>query len=216
MKRTTAAWFAGLLTAVVMASSSLPAFAQGTPAKQGGQQDIFQEFKGAEKEVDPSQYLDNAAESIQQMEDAEQATLLLLKEARESKDAVRLSCVNAKLTAMKGMIRISQEAKSQLRDALAADAKDNARYQYAKIRVSARKVQQLLNSAQACAGSEQSYTGEADVTLTLDPNVAAPDPYYGNPDFFFTPANNIVDGPTSGIGNRPPTDTLPPPASSHQ
>src|SRR5262245_7091539 len=55
--------------------------------------------------VAPGKYLDTARESVDTMRTSLSKGLDELKEAREKKDAVQLTCVNEQVTAMKGILR---------------------------------------------------------------------------------------------------------------
>jgi hypothetical protein len=135
-----------------------------------------------------------------------------LKEAREAKDAVQLTCVNEQVTAMKGLLRVSEDAIVALQESLSTNDSERARYEFRKIHVSKRKMDDLLQAAVNCAGAESTETNTS-VELEVDPSVANVDPYYGNPAFFFDPQTAIVDGDTGTIGEDNPDTPRPPPAS---
>jgi hypothetical protein len=135
-----------------------------------------------------------------------------LREARDAKDAVRLTCVNEQVAAMKGLLRVSEDAIVALQEAQSGSDTERARYEFRKIYVSKHKMDDLLQAAVNCAGAESSST-ETTVEMEVDPAVANVDPYYGNPEFFFDPQEAIVDGDSGIVGGEDPPTVRPPPAS---
>ena len=135
-----------------------------------------------------------------------------LKDARSKKDAVQLTCVNEQVTAMKGILRVSEDAMVALQEALAGNDTEHSRYEFRKIQVSKRKMDDLLQAAVNCAGAEATESNTS-VEMEIDPSLAIIDPYYGNPGFFFDPSTVLVSGDTGQIGHQDPPTVRPPPAS---
>lgn len=176
---------------------------------------LFQPTERKEQ-VPVSKYLDTAEEYLKEMRGSLTKGLDILREARESKDAVRLQCVNDKITAMKGVLRISEDAFISLQEAMATRATEKARYEFSKVRTSHSKMQELAQAAQNCVGTEATVPGKTEVAVEIDPALAAQDPYYGNPDFFFTPEDTIAGPDGDGVGEDEPIETRPPPVSGFQ
>lgn len=159
--------------------------------------------------IPPARYLAVASESVASMRNSLTKGLEELKQAREKKDAVELTCVNEQVTAMKGILRVSEDANVSLQEALSANDTERARYEFRKIQVSKRKMDDLLQAAINCAGAEASSSNTS-VEMEIDPNLAIIDPYYGDPSFFFDPSTTLVDGTTGSIGNEDPSEPIPP------
>lgn len=162
--------------------------------------------------VPSAKYLDVAQESVASMRSSLTKGLEELKQAREKKDAVELTCVNEQVTAMKGILRVSEDAFVSLQEAQSANDTERARYEFRKISVSKRKMDDLLQAAINCAGAEASSSNTS-VEMEVDPNLAIIDPYYGDPDFFFNPSTTLIEGDSGVIGDEDPPDVRPPPAS---
>jgi hypothetical protein len=177
-------------------------------------ENLFKDEGG--REVPVSQYLQLSDQSVQEMRKELTNALEILRAAREAKDAVRLNCVNDKITAMKGILRISEDSFISLQEAMSSNANEKARYEFGKIKVSRKKMAQLSTEASNCSGAEASYTGGAEVVLEEDQSLLGSDPYYGDPDFFSSPEDVIVEGDTSLPGDNTPIDSRPPPASPFQ
>lgn len=162
--------------------------------------------------VPSAKYVPVAQESVGSMRSSLTKGLEELKAAREKKDAVELTCVNEQLTAMKGILRVSEDALVSLQEDQSANDTERARYEFRKIQVSKRKMDDLLQAAINCAGAEATSSNTS-VEMEVDSSLAIIDPYYGDPDFFFDPTTTLIDPDTGIIGDEDPPDVRPPPAS---
>ena len=105
----------------------------------------------ASKVADPDK-LRNSSDGLVRMRSALKDVLGKLEEARSTKDVVKLTCVNEKLTQIKGLLRISETADVSLQEAVARSETGNAEHEYAKVTIAAAKVQQLRAEAEQCMG----------------------------------------------------------------
>lgn len=165
----------------------------------------------ADDATPPERYGLEAGQALSRMRTAMQKGLDEVKKARQEKDSVRLLCVNEPVAAMKGVLRIAENANVDLQEALATGEQAQARREFRKIRQGARQMDNLLTQAQNCAGvnSTESTTS---VDVEFDPDFLATDPYYGDDSFFYDPSDDLIDGDT-GLGKRDPPAVRPPPAS---
>ncbi|MEM6733319.1 MAG: hypothetical protein AAF658_17295 [Myxococcota bacterium] len=100
-----------------------------------------------------------------------------LEEAREERDVVKLNCINEKLTAVKGLLRISEASDLNLREALARRDPDASGHEFEKIAIAARKVDQLRAESEACVGELAVYSGDTQVEVVVSGEpTAQPDP----------------------------------------
>ncbi len=160
----------------------------------------------------PDRYTEVANESLASMRVAMQKGLDEVKKARDEKDALRLTCVNEPVTAMKGVLRVAEDANVDLQEAVAISDTAQSRREFRKIKKSKRRMNDLLTEAQNCAGAESSVSTTS-VEVTIDEDVIALDPYYGNPNFFFDPSDAIAGGETGRLGEPDGPTVRPPPAS---
>lgn len=181
-----------------------PLIAQGQTEQDG----LFS--KKDDEQVPVAKFEEKAAEYLVEMRSNLTKGLAILRDAREDKDALRLQCVNEKIAAMKGVLRISEDANISLQETLATQATERARYEFNKVRTSKNKMAELVSAAQNCVGADAVYTGDSQVEVEIDPSVANYDPYYGNPDFFFTPEDTLASPPGEGVGGDDPPDARPP------
>lgn len=136
-KQTSMAALAGLL---LMAS---PLHAE-TQAPEGDRT-----YDSAEK-LSTDQKVEFASKAIEEMKSVLAGTLDRLKEAQSETDMVRINCVNDKLSAVKGLVKISEQAELSLREAAARTDQELIDHEYTKI--------------------------TTDVSLVIDPDIRADDP----------------------------------------
>jgi hypothetical protein len=104
----------------------------------------------------------------------------LLATARSSKDIVQLNCVNEKLTQIKGLLRISEDASSKMNDAIASGTADVVNHEFTKIAVAHQKVLFLRSEAEQCVGELSVYTGDTVIEVSVGPDVVQYDPTIPN------------------------------------
>lgn len=90
-----------------------------------------------------------------------------LEEARNEKDVVKLTCVNTKLTRLKGLLKIAEQADVAMQEGVARRDSETADHEFEKIILAHRKVEQLLAEIEACVGELAVYAGDTEVELEL-------------------------------------------------
>lgn len=93
--------------------------------------------------------------------------LQLVKDARDNRDVVMLNCLNEKLTPIKGLLRISEQAHITLQEAAAKGEVESAHHENEKITIAAQKTQQLLGESEACVGALSVYTGNTELEVEM-------------------------------------------------
>lgn len=134
-----------------------------------------------------------SAEALSRMRDVLKDVLTKLEEARNTKDVVKLNCVNEKLTQIKGLLRISEQADVAMQEAIAKAEKQAAEHEYTKVTIARQKVDQLRAEAEECIGQLAFRTDENMVVEVEEPE-------------------GLPDDPTDP-DELPPITTRPPPAS---
>lgn len=160
----------------------------------------------------PDRYGAEADAAVSRMRGAMQKGLDEVKAARAEKDSVRLLCVNEPVTAMKGVLRVAEDANVDLQEAIATSQTAQSRREFRKIKQANRQMDDLLSRAQNCSGASSTDSTTA-VELEIDENLLALDPYYGDDAFFYDPAGAIADGTTGGLGEQDGPTIRPPVAS---
>jgi len=183
-----------LLAALCCAVISGPAFAQN--------------LSGATKSVGltDSQKLEKSAENLERMKSSLRNVLSKVEEARSEKDVVKLNCVNEKLTQVKGLIKVAEQADIALHEALTA--KDPAAdSEFTKIGIAKSKVDALKGDAEQCIG-QLAYIVDEKTTVEVQAPQGLPD------------ADARQGGGRHGHGGKPSGPPGPPchrpkPASPH-
>jgi hypothetical protein len=106
-----------------------------------------------------------AQEAQLSMNQGMRRTVDILREARQGSDIVRMSCVNEKLTVVKGIIRISEDAFRGLTQAASHNDVDQASYEHNKIMISRDRVNSLTVQAVNCVGSSATATGDTNTQV---------------------------------------------------
>lgn len=119
-----------------------------------------------------------------------------LEEARDTRDVVKLNCVSEKLTQLKALVRVSEQAEGLLREAISARDEPAAEHEVSKVTRAGQKGDQLRIEAEECIGQLAFRTDDA---LTVEV-VAPPGP----------PDDPTRAPPPEDVIVRPPR---PPPAS---
>ncbi|MGO9830967.1 MAG: hypothetical protein ACLPJH_12590 [Myxococcaceae bacterium] len=111
-------------------------------------------------EVPDAQKLSRSSAAVAQMQASYKAVLGKLEEARNTKDVVKLNCVNEKLTQVKGLLRISEQSDVALQEAVAKKDGPTADHEYTKVSIAQSKVEQLRTEADQCIGQLAFRTDE--------------------------------------------------------
>ncbi len=128
-----------------------------------GETDVEAEIE----EVPDAQKGARSTQALSRMKAILNAVLGHLTEAREEKDVVKLNCVNEKLTAVKGLLKISEQADVTLREAVARGDTEVGSHEFEKITIALRKCEQLLAESEACVGELAVYAGDTEVEMEL-------------------------------------------------
>jgi len=151
--------FVVVVAAVSLAWAQDPAPAPAPAANQPGE----------ERDNPPNpEKIRRSAESLAKMRQALKDVLAKLEEARNSRDVVKLNCVNEKLTQVKGLLRISELADVAMQEAIAKKEDSSALHEYTKVSIATQKVTQLRAEAEQCLGQLAFRTDE---NLSIDVEV---------------------------------------------
>jgi phage I-like protein len=166
--------------ALVAALAALPAAAQ-QPARPS--------LSGPEM-------LDRADKDVASMRQVLKQVLQRLEESRAEKDIVKLNCVNEKLTQIKGLLKVAEQADISLQEAVAR-RDEGAEADFAKVGMAKGKVDQLRAEAEACVGQLAYIVDERTLVEVEVPG-------------------NLPKGDPTDREPPPPPVVRPPPASRYQ
>jgi len=96
-----------------------------------------------------------------------------LEEARDQRDVLKLNCVNEKLTAIKGLLRVSEQADVAMQEAIATGESTASEHEYEKIMIASKKVQSLGTESEVCIGELAVYSGQTSVSVEVGDEVVS-------------------------------------------
>ena len=166
--------FAGFAAVALAGSLALAAVSQDAPAPPPPTDN---EPAQVEVNIPDPEKVKRSAEWLVKMRQALKDVIAKLEEARNTKDVVKLNCVNEKLTQIKGLLRISELADVALQEAVAKKESDTATHEYSKVAIANARVTQLRAEAEECIGQLAFRTDEnLSVEMTVPPDLPKGDP----------------------------------------
>jgi hypothetical protein len=182
--------FAG---AAVLASQ---AFAQepDVEASEAAGSDLAPSGTVAERsaaELTPRERVDRAKELVAGIERSAQSIQRQLQTARKDRDVVRVLCLNDKLNQVDVAQRSAQDRMAALDAAAQREDMDRSRHEYTVLEVLADRVRVLVGESNQCIGEETGYIGEAEVSVSIDPNLPDGDTGFNQGAYSLPPPPNI-------------------------
>jgi hypothetical protein len=95
--------------------------------------------------------LEASADALARMKTSLKQVLGRVEEARNEKDVVKLNCVNEKLTQIKALLKVAEQADISLHEAV-ANKDPMAESEFAKIAIARSKVEGLRADSEQCIG----------------------------------------------------------------
>jgi hypothetical protein len=95
--------------------------------------------------------LEASAEHLARMKTSLKQVLARVEEARNEKDVVKLNCVNEKLTQIKALLKVAEQADIALHEAI-SNRDPGAESEFSKIGIARTKVEGLRGESEQCIG----------------------------------------------------------------
>ncbi len=124
----------------------------------------------------PEQQLQEAQQVQQRGTDLSRRVSVMLDEARQERDIIRVTCVNDKLTQVNANLRTVELRLTNLQDAIAAQDASRRNHEFTVIAVLGQKFVVLDREAAQCIGQDIFETGSTRVITEIDPNNPDDDP----------------------------------------
>lgn len=165
-----------LLTSVLVAAGST-AVAQleepEEPTTAASPLDLGDDIDAQARRLSPEEKVEVAQEQIVQMQDTLASTNELLERVREEEqDLLKINCINEKLAAIKGFLKVSEQSYTNLKDAVAASDTEAEVHHFTLIAIASQKVYDLGEEALTCVGEVQVFADETTVDRREDPDIA--------------------------------------------
>jgi hypothetical protein len=124
-------------------------------------------------EMLPAERLERGKAIVATLERASQSIQRELSTARDDRDVVRVLCLNDKLNQVDVALRSGQDRLAAL--AASVEGTDPARSQHelTVLEVLNERVRVVVNESSQCIGEEAGFAGEAEVSVSIDPNLPA-------------------------------------------
>jgi hypothetical protein len=128
-----------------------------------------------EKELTSAERVARATQFVATIEVSSQSILRQLQTARKDRDVVRVLCLNDKLNQVDVALRSAQDRVTAVRSAAERGDADRTRHEYTVLEVLNDRVRILVNESNQCIGEETGFIGEAEVSVSIDPNLPNPE-----------------------------------------
>ena len=131
----------------------------------------------AEEHVAPGEREGRARRVVEQMRQLAGQVEKLSGQARSEKDIVKLNCVNEKLNQVRGLVKVSEQAEADLKEANARREDEQSQHAFTKLGIAGKKVSQLRQDAEQCIGQLAYYNDEkTQVDVEIPPGLPSDDP----------------------------------------
>jgi hypothetical protein len=169
---------ATILLALLLAGGGVLAQDGGATSDQGDDQaapeiDVDDSFDLIEEDVESlsgDEKLERGQKKIEDMKEVLNRTQNILADVRKKeKDILKVNCINEKLAAIKGFIKVSEQSYASLKTAVAEDDTEGQNHHYKLVAVGHQKVRTLGEEALLCTGDEERYVGESDIEVEVPP-----------------------------------------------
>ncbi len=149
------------------------AFAQTTTAKVAA--DATVPTNNGTDAVTPQQMRAQSQTFLPQMDQSAQTVRRQLEQSRESRDVVKVLCLNDKLNQIDVAIRAARDRMPVLTVALDKNDAENSRHEFAVLQVLRDRVRTLVQESNQCIGEEAGFVGESKVIVSIDPGIPSND-----------------------------------------
>lgn len=126
------------------------------------------------------QKVEHAETTEASLEEGVGRVLTQIEDAQRQKDILRLNCLNEKLGHLRGLLKVVQDAKLGLREAVARENADLEEHHYRKVTISEEQGNVILAEAEACAGVTGSGEDGTRVVVTVDGDGETADDSFGS------------------------------------
>ncbi len=156
--RTSLKWILGV---AIMVYAVTPAGAQTVPA--GGQS---VPFKG-KTALNPQEQSEQAQMVLRRMDDQRAAVNKQLQTAKQQRDAIKITCLEDKLTQMDVTKKTAKQAGNDLANAVRTGNSEAAGHHFTIVTISQGRVDELAAAANQCIGEDTAFVGATNVTTTI-------------------------------------------------
>ncbi|HET8540595.1 MAG TPA: hypothetical protein VFL83_12050 [Anaeromyxobacter sp.] len=128
---------------------------------------------GQQKVTSDAEKLEASADHLARMKAALKNVLGRVEEARNEKDVVKLNCVNEKLTQIKALLKVAEQADISLHEAI-SNRDPGAEAEFSKVAIARAKIDALRGESDQCIG-QLAYIVDEKTTVEVQQPSNLPD-----------------------------------------
>lgn len=118
--------------------------------------------------------------AVQDLETTTNRVLRLIEEAQKKKDVVLLNCLNDKLGALRGLLKVAGDSRLNLAEAVARENLDLQEHNFRKLFIAKQQALTVTSEADACVGQVGIVTaGQTRVVVSVEGGDPGADSGYG-------------------------------------
>lgn len=141
--------------------------AAGTP----GDTSLVGDASAAEVKLSPAELREQGQQALASIEASSKTVKTMATSARDKRDVVKLLCLEDKTSQVGAALDTAQERIQALMAALDTSALERARHEYVMLMTLEERVVTLMNEANQCIGEETGFSGDAELSVEIDPNL---------------------------------------------
>lgn len=168
--------FRFVVVACLVAGGFGVAAAQTSAGADGGGAVLPAVDSSAEVNLSPAQMRATANQYLPTMEQSAQTIRRQLEQARESRDVVKVLCLNDKLNQVDVALRSTKDRIQSLSGAVERNEAERSKHEFTVIQVLRDRVRALSQEASQCIGEETGFIDEPKVRVEIDPAIPKQDP----------------------------------------
>lgn len=185
---------AGQALAQEAADADLPASGRPSPRELGVSSELAPSGVLADPgavELSPAERVQSGKGFVDAIERSAQSIQRQLQSARKDRDVVRVLCLNDKLNQVDVALRSARDRLSALSAAVERSDADRSRHEYTVLEVLDDRVRTLVNESSQCIGEEAGFIDDAEVSVSIDPNLPDNDSGFELDSYALPPPPNI-------------------------
>lgn len=125
----------------------------------------------ADVNLAPADLRTQGSEAVAAIEAASEQVRAMAAAAKDKRDVVKVLCLEDKTTQVGAALTTSQERAQALQAALDTGSLERARHEYVMLMTLRDRVVTLMKEANQCIGEETGFSGDAELTVEIDPNL---------------------------------------------
>lgn len=148
--------------------------AVGEPVSEGSGTDADESLVGASAadiQLSPEQLREQGLAAVGGIEVSAKSVRAMATAAKDKRDVVKVLCLDDKTSQVGAALNTAQERGDALQVALDASAIERARHEYVMLMTLQDRVATLMNEANQCIGEETGFSGDAELTVEIEPNL---------------------------------------------